>query len=899
MTGLGFASKLLPGSRRRKGTSVRKPTRSRLELEPLEGRALLSANVLQTNLVSDLPGVAQLQDPHLVNPWGITESGSGVFWVSDNNAGVSTLYNAPAKPAAGQPPFSINPLVVSIPTPGDPLGATGAPDGTVFNIDGGATGGFTVSGVDKNGNPITASAVFLFATEDGTLVGWNPAVNPKGFDPAKAGTYAIIAVDNSGNNFTEPDPLKQTGAVYKGLSTASSLSPIFAGDPSSTTVLYAANFRSGQIEVYDPSFKLVTLPAGAFSDPNLPKDYAPFNVQVLDDKVYVTYAQQDAAGHDDVGGAGHGFVDVFNLDGTPGLPGGTERLVSRGALDSPWGLAIAPSSFGNLANDLLVGNFKSGFIDIYNPGTGQFLGQIQGPDGAPIHIDDLWALKVGNGGNGGSSNLVYFTAGLDDETHGLFGSLQAIPSLSPRAPIAPNLPIGALQDLTTVPANGDLNPYGVAFVPQGFPSGGLLKPGDVLVSNFNNGANQQGTGSTIVDISPNGGESLFFQDSAPSGLTTALGVLKSGFVIVGNLPATYDSNGNLVSVGQGSLRILDRNGNVVTTLTDSQLLDGPWDLTVNDQGDKAQVFVSNVLNGVVTRIDLSIPKGGDPIVESMTKIASGYLTRTDPAALVIGPTGLAYDPRSGALYVASTGDNEIFAIPNAGSRTSDGGTGSVVYKDDAHLRGPLGLVLAPNGDLITSNGDAVNPDPNQTSELVEFTPGGKFVGQFSIDPAAGAAFGLAATDVGGILRLASVEDSTNSLDVWTFQTGGKSSAHDDTAGLSAPAPAVLTSTSTGAGPGAGSQSQEGTSAGPVMSQASSPQPAPVTLMGTTDFSAGASASSSAPATSGHRKGAHHVTVALGDMTSTLIGHRHPRGPKSPAGGSTGDATNHPISDPYH
>jgi uncharacterized protein (TIGR03118 family) len=388
----------------------------------------MSANVLQTNLVSDLPGVAQLQDPHLVNPWGISESGSSPFWVSDNNAGVATLYNAPAKTATGQAPISISPLVVSIPTPIDPHGATGAPTGTVFNIDGGATGGFTVSGLDKNGKPITASAVFLFATEDGTLVGWNPAVDPTGkFDgPGGVSTHAVIAVNNAGNNFTQPDPLKQTGAVYKGLTTASSLSPIFAADPSSTTVLYAANFRSGQIEVYDPNFKRVTLPAGAFSDPNLPKNYAPFDVQVLDDKVYVTYAQQDAAKHDDVGGQGHGFIDVFNLDGTPGLPGGKERLVSRGALDSPWGLALAPPSFGNVSNDLLVGNFKSGFIDIYNPATGQFQGQLKDSDGEPIQIDHLWALKVGNGGNGGDPNKVYFTAGLDNEQHGLFGSLTPV-----------------------------------------------------------------------------------------------------------------------------------------------------------------------------------------------------------------------------------------------------------------------------------------------------------------------------------------------------------------------------------------------------------------------------------------------------------------------------------------
>src|SRR5262249_25035811 len=157
--------------------------------------------------------------------------------------------------------------------------------------------------------------------------------------------HAVIAVDNSGNNFTEPDPLKQTGAVYKGLSTASSATPgtpIFASDPNTTTVLYAANFRPGQVEVYDTNFKPVTLPAGGSADPKRPKGYAPFDVQVLGDKVYVSYALQDAAKHDDVGGHGHGFIDVFNLDGTPGLPGGKERLVSRGPLDSPWGLALAP-----------------------------------------------------------------------------------------------------------------------------------------------------------------------------------------------------------------------------------------------------------------------------------------------------------------------------------------------------------------------------------------------------------------------------------------------------------------------------------------------------------------------------------------------------------------------------
>jgi uncharacterized protein (TIGR03118 family) len=369
--------------------------------------------------------VAAVQDPNLINPWGIAESTTSPFWISDNNAGVSTLYTVPG---ANSTPVSVNGLVVSIPTPGSPLTNTGAPDGIVQNFDGGSMGGFQITGVSKTGTPITASAAFIFATEDGTIVGWNPNVNPAGFDSTKAGTYGVIGFDNSGNNFTQSNPALQTGAVYKGLAIGGAVGgpAIFSNDSNTSTVLYAANFRSGQIDVYDTNFKQVMLPASAFNDPNLPKGYAPFNVQVLGGKVYVTYALQDADKHDDVGGPNHGFVDVFNLNGTRGLPNNTERLVSGTMLDSPWGLAIAPPSFGSQAGDLLVGNFKSGFIDVFNPTTGQFLGQLKDPDGEPIHIPGLWALQVGNGKAGGDMNTVYFTAGLFGETHGLLGSLTPV-----------------------------------------------------------------------------------------------------------------------------------------------------------------------------------------------------------------------------------------------------------------------------------------------------------------------------------------------------------------------------------------------------------------------------------------------------------------------------------------
>jgi uncharacterized protein (TIGR03118 family) len=366
----------------RSGPSSQSPRSRRLFLERLEERDVPSANVLQTNLVSDLPGVAAVLDPQLVNPWGISESGGSPFWISDNNANVSTLYNTAGTKQG---------LVVDIPAPGATTGGT--PTGTVFNIALGAKAFQVTSGGE------TAPAIFLFATEDGIIAGWAPSVDP---------THAITAVDNSAN------PTAADGAVYKGLTVAT--------DASGRTLLYASNFRAGTVDVFDTNFKPVTnLPAGAFTDSNLPDGYAPFNVQVLNGKVYVTYAKQDDAKHDDVAGPGHGFVDVYNLDGSGG-----QRLISRGELNSPWGLAIAPSSFGSLAGALLVGNFGDGKINAYDATTGKFLGALTDPDGEPIQIDGLWALKVGNGGNGGKSDTVYFTAGLDHEQHGLFGSLTPV-----------------------------------------------------------------------------------------------------------------------------------------------------------------------------------------------------------------------------------------------------------------------------------------------------------------------------------------------------------------------------------------------------------------------------------------------------------------------------------------
>jgi hypothetical protein len=318
---------------------------------------------------------------------------------------------------------------------------------------------------------------------------------------------------------------------------------------------------------------------------------------------------------------------------------------------------------------------------------------------------------------------------------------------------------------STIPPNGDLNPYGVAFVPAGFPTGGPLAPGDILVSNFNDSSNVQGAGTTIVTVTPNGSQSLFFKGTPPLGLTTALGVLTNGFVIVGNLPT--NSSG---VPQQGSLIILDKKGTVINTLTSATRLNGPWDLTILDNGTSAKVFVSCVLDGTVTRLDLAV-SSSTVTVNDMVQVASGYNFGLNAAALVVGPTGLAYDAQSDVLYVASTKDNEVFAVSNAGAATASGGTGTVIYKDKKHLHGPLGLILAPNGHLISSQGDAINPssDPAQQSEIVEFTKTGTFIGQFSLDSATGAAFGIAIEPGDqSVVDFAAVNDATNALTVFEF-----------------------------------------------------------------------------------------------------------------------------------
>ena len=295
---------------------------------------------------------------------------------------------------------------------------------------------------------------------------------------------------------------------------------------------------------------------------------------------------------------------------------------------------------------------------------------------------------------------------------------------------------------STVPANGNLNPYGVAFVPDGFPSGGTIAAGDVLISNFNGSGNIQGTGRSIVQLNPHGpiappGAAVTFFLSRLPGLSTALGVLRGGFVLVGNVPTT---DGTFGTIGQGALQVIDRNGNWLQTWKDPVFLDGPWDLAIDDHGSQASIFVSNVLNGTVSRLDVAVTPSGLTLREKIT-IASGYTHVPNAAAVVLGPTGLAFDPATDTLFVASTADNAIYSIAQASSRSHSAGKGSLAVSDP-HLRGPLALLLAPNGHLLTANGDAVNADLLYPSEIVEFTRYGQFVREYNVDPSQGGAFGM-------------------------------------------------------------------------------------------------------------------------------------------------------------
>jgi uncharacterized protein (TIGR03118 family) len=348
------------------------------------------------NLVSDLPDTADFQDPNLVDPWGIATTATSPFWIGNNGTGTSTLYGTTGAAVA---------LVVTIPTTTGPTG--GAVSGVIANT----TTSFNIA----DGKP----ASFIFCTEDGTVSGWNGTVSPAG--------AATISIDNT-----------KTNSVFKGC---------VIGGTATAPILYVTDFHNGVVDMFDGNFNPIPAPK-AFVDPSIPAGYAPFNIASFGGKIYVTYALQDSAKHDDAPGAGHGYVDVF--DGSGNL---LTQLISKGLLNSPWGIEIAPANFGQFGGALLVANFGDGTINAYDPAKGTSLGTLQDPTGHTLVISGLWALLFGNGGKGGDTSTLYFTAGIagpygdPTETHGLFGSIQAPPSFTAagivngasfQPPLAPN-----------------------------------------------------------------------------------------------------------------------------------------------------------------------------------------------------------------------------------------------------------------------------------------------------------------------------------------------------------------------------------------------------------------------------------------------------------------------------
>ncbi len=324
----------------------------------------------QTNLVSDVPNLAALTDAGLVNPWGLSRSATSPWWAADNGTGIATLYSGVGAKI---------PLIVTIP-PAAGQSAPSTPTGTVFN-----------GSADFQVGPGQA-ARFLFATEEGTIAGWNPAANA---------TMAITKVD------------KSNLAVYKGLT---------LGQISGANYLYAANFHTGKVDVFDKDFNEVDLGSAAFHDSRLPHGYAPFNVQAIGSEIFVTFAKQDAEKIDEVAGPGRGFVAAFGPDGAL-----HHRLMWGPWFNAPWGVALAPANFGRFSSQLLVGQFGSGKIAAFDPVSGKFRGLVREAHHRSLRIDGLWALAFGNGAGAGPATTLFFNAGIDDEAHGLFGTITPLP----------------------------------------------------------------------------------------------------------------------------------------------------------------------------------------------------------------------------------------------------------------------------------------------------------------------------------------------------------------------------------------------------------------------------------------------------------------------------------------
>jgi uncharacterized protein (TIGR03118 family) len=397
----------------------------RPRLEALESRWTPQATAyLQHNLVSDVPGMAQIVDANLTNAWGLAVNPTGgAFWVASNGGGVSTQYTGDVRGSAIQ----ANSLVVQI--------QNGSPTGIVANN----------SATDFLIQTSLLPAKFIFATENGAISAWNPDLP----GPGLSNQAVQIA--------------KVPDAVFKGLALATTANGSF---------LYATDFHHGTVDVFDSTFTKVNL-SGSFTDPALPKGFAPFGIQYINGQIFVTYALQDAQMHDDVAGPGNGFIDVFDTQGNL-----IQKFAARGTLNSPWGMVIAPATFGEMGGDLLVGNFGDGSISVFDSGNAKFVDSLRDGNGAVIKINGLWGLAFGNGVTAGDKGKLYYTAGPDGEQHGLFGSLTADTSM-----LAVGASAGNLPEVKVYGLNGELRFDFMAYATS-FRGGVHVATGDVNGDGF-------------------------------------------------------------------------------------------------------------------------------------------------------------------------------------------------------------------------------------------------------------------------------------------------------------------------------------------------------------------------------------------------------------------------------
>jgi uncharacterized protein (TIGR03118 family) len=601
----------------------------------MQPRSTMAQNAyIQHNLVSDLAGVADHTDTNLLNPWGISFSPTSPFWISDNHSGLSTLYNSSGTPQA---------LVVTIPPP---AGGTppASPSGTVWNN----TTGFIVTG--------STPSRFLFSTEDGTISAW------------ASGPNAVLKVDNSTN-----------GAVYKGLA---------IGSNGVGSFIYAADFHNGKIDAFDISFSPALV--GAFVDTNIPATFAPFNIQNLKGELYVTYAQPDAAKHDDVPGPGHGYLDVFDTSGNL-----LRRLVAQGVLNSPWGLALAPMGFGPFGGALLVGNFGGGHINAFDPATGDWMGTLNGTNGTPLAISGLWALAFGNGGSGGSPQTLYFTAGPNGENDGLFGSL---------APLYPAITAGAhflqhnlVSDIAGYADHTDtnlVNPWGISF--SATSPFWLSDNHSGLSTLYNSSGTPQ---ALVVTVPPPTGGT---PPASPSG-TVWNGT--TGFFATSNTPSRFlfsTEDGTISAWASGTSAVLkvdnSTNGAVYKGLAIGSNSVGSFIYATDFHNGRVDAFDSNYSPALIGKfVDSTIPSGFAPFnvqningelfvayakqdVDQHDDVAgpgNGYVSVFDtsgnwlgrfasqgvlnsPWGLVQAPAG--FGPFGGALLIGNFGDGRINAF---------------------------------------------------------------------------------------------------------------------------------------------------------------------------------------------------------------------------------------------